>query len=400
MFSSHPHEIKKDISSNIWKIILIKFLSSFGIFMPIVVLFYQDNGLTMTQILLLQAIFSLSIFLFELPSGYFSDVLGRKRTIILAQFFDFIGFLIYSLSHGFWGFLCGELILGVGASFLSGTDSAMLYDTLIVIKKEDEYKKLEGRIQGFNYLALTIGSVFGGFLGAIQLRLPFFIQTFLSFISFLIAFTLIEPPIEKFKIENPLNDIFKILKYVMKNAEIKWLLVYAAIISSGVILLKWFIQPYFKLVGLRIEFFGIILALFNLFTVFVSLNAHSIESKIGKRNLLIGFPFLMFFAYLIMGLFPSLITIMLALIFYFIKGVGNPVMKAYINELVPSKIRATVLSIRNLLFRVIFSITSPFLGWIADVYSLTTALIFSGILFFIMSLIVLLLMFKHTKHLT
>ncbi|MEA3378974.1 MAG: MFS transporter [Nanoarchaeota archaeon] len=120
-----------NIESNIWKLYVIKALRWFMLIMPIIVLFFQENGLSIKEVLLLQSFFSIGIILFEIPSGYFSDVIGRKTTIIFGCILEFIGFSVYSFSYGFIGFLIAELILGLGSSFLSGTDSAIIYDGLI-----------------------------------------------------------------------------------------------------------------------------------------------------------------------------------------------------------------------------------------------------------------------------
>ena len=59
--------------------------------MPIIVLFFQEHGLSLTQVMLLQAIYSLSVAILEIPSGYIADIFGRKKTIILSTIFTFIG---------------------------------------------------------------------------------------------------------------------------------------------------------------------------------------------------------------------------------------------------------------------------------------------------------------------
>ena len=76
----------------------------------------------MHQIMVLQAIYSVSIVALEIPSGYFADVLGRRRTLILGVIMGTVGMGIYSLSYGFLGFLIAELVLGIGQSFVSGAD--------------------------------------------------------------------------------------------------------------------------------------------------------------------------------------------------------------------------------------------------------------------------------------
>ena len=123
--------MKKTTRSNIWKLYLIKISKWFMLFMPYIVPFYQDNGLDMHQIMVLQAIYSISIVVLEIPSGYMADVIGRRRTLILGVILGTIGFGIYSFSFGFMGFLLADLVLGFGQSFISGADSALLYYSLL-----------------------------------------------------------------------------------------------------------------------------------------------------------------------------------------------------------------------------------------------------------------------------
>jgi len=107
--------------------------------MPIIVLFYQENGLSMQNVLTLKAFYSVAVVIMEIPSGYFADIWGRKKTLILGSVLGCLGFVVYGFSSDFYGFLLAELILGVGSSFISGADSALLYDSLLQDKKEGTY---------------------------------------------------------------------------------------------------------------------------------------------------------------------------------------------------------------------------------------------------------------------
>lgn len=84
------------------------------LYMPIVKLFYEENGLDNFQLFLLHGVYSLVIALLEIPSGYAADIWGRKNALIMGTTFGSIGFAIYSFTYGFWGFLLAELALGVG----------------------------------------------------------------------------------------------------------------------------------------------------------------------------------------------------------------------------------------------------------------------------------------------
>jgi len=386
-----------NIESNIWKLYVIKALRWFMLVMPIIVLFFQENGLSMKEVLLLQSIFSIVIILFEIPSGYFSDVIGRKTTIILGCILGFFGFSIYSFSYGFWGFLIAELTLGLGSSFLSGTDSAIIYDSLIQSKKEKDYKKIEGRMLSVGNFSEAIASFLGGFVALISLRTPFYIEMVLMFFTIPLAFTLIEPKRQKYENEEgPIKEIIKIVKYsIHHNGEIKWLIFYSGFIGASTLTMVWFIQPYFQFVGLPLAYFGIAWGILNLSVGIFSLYAHKIELSVGRKKSLISLIFISFIGYMLLGIFNSLWAIGFIILFYFVRGISGPILKDYVNKLISSNMRATVLSVKNLFGRLVFSIIGPFIGWLTDVYSLQLALLTSGSIFVILGIISLLFLHKN-----
>jgi len=119
---------------NIWKLFVIKGLLWFMVIMPVIVLFFQDIGLDLQEIMILTASYSLSVALMEIPSGYTADQIGRKKTLVLGCTLAFLGFVLFSLSYSFWWFLIAEVLLGIGNSFISGADSALMYDSLLEVK--------------------------------------------------------------------------------------------------------------------------------------------------------------------------------------------------------------------------------------------------------------------------
>ncbi|MFT4303525.1 MAG: MFS transporter [Candidatus Woesearchaeota archaeon] len=381
-----------NIISNIWKLYVIQALRYFLIIMPTIVLFFQENGLSMSQIFLLQAIFSISIVIFEIPSGYFSDVLGRKKTIVIGCTLGFIGLVIYSFSYGFFGFLAAELLLGLGASFISGTNSAMIYDTLSQSKKKNEYSKIEGRLQSVGNFSEAIASFLGGFIALISLRTNFYVETIIVFFTIPLALSLIEPRRKlNLERESPIKEIIKIVKYsIHQHKEIKWLILYSAFISGATLTNVWLIQPYFNLVRLPLQYFGIAWGILNISVGIFALQAYKFEIFFGRRKSLISLIILLFIGYISLGIFSQLWGILFIVIFYFVRGISGPIVKDYVNKLIKSDMRATVLSVKNLFGRLVFSIISPFIGWIADVYTLQIAFINAGIIFFVLGLISLL----------
>src|SRR6056297_1759809 len=165
--------MKTLLKRNIILLYLIKIAKWFMLYMPIVVLFYEENGLSMKHVFLLQAIYSIAIVVLEIPSGYLADVLGRKKTLVIGTMLGFMGFVVYSFSFGFWGFLLAEMVLGMGQSLISGADSAMLYDTLEDMDRSEDYIKFEGRMVSIGNFAEAIAGILGGLLATISLRLPY-----------------------------------------------------------------------------------------------------------------------------------------------------------------------------------------------------------------------------------
>jgi len=142
--------------------------------MPIIVPFYNSNGLGMTEVFTLQAAYSLSTVILEVPSGYFADAYGRKRSIVLGALLGFTGNLMYCISYDFTGFLVAEIIMGVGISFISGSDSALLYDTLIARKEEDRYTRFEGFTISVGNFSEAAAGLAGGRLAPSNLPTPLF----------------------------------------------------------------------------------------------------------------------------------------------------------------------------------------------------------------------------------
>ncbi len=385
------------VQSNIWKIGVIKALRWFMLMMPTIVLFFQENGLSMKEVLLLQSLFSVAVIIFEIPSGYFSDVVGRKATIVLACILSFLGFSIYTISYGFTGFLIAELVLGLGSSFLSGTDSAILYDSLLQANRDGEYKKYEGRLSAVGNFSEALASFAGGLLAVISLRTPIYAEAIVVFFSIPLALTLVEPARKAYKnTEGSIREIAKIVTYCLhQHSELKWLMVYSAIVGASTLTMAWFVQPYFLTVGLPLAYFGIAWGLLNISTGMFSLYAHKIEMTLGRTRSLVMLIFLSFLGSLLLALFQSLWAMVFLLLFYFVRGVNNPIIQDYVNRLITSDMRATVLSVKNLVGRILFAIIGPFIGWITDVYSLQVALITSGSMFLGLGVISLLFLRKY-----
>lgn len=354
--------------------------------MPIVVLFYQHNGLSIKEVFILQSIYSLSIVILEIPSGYFADVLGRKNTLIAGAILGFAGYTIYSLTYGFIGFMVAEIILGFGQSMISGADSALLYDSLLNDGKQDDYLKHEGRMTSVGNFAEASAGILGGLLAALSLRYPYYGQAIVAFIAIPAALTLIEPKINQDRIDLNWKQIIDIVKYsLFRNAELRWNIIYSSIVGASTLTMAWFVQPWLIRAKVDVGSFGIIWTALNLIVGVAAMYAYKTELKFGRKQVIIAFSIAIGLGFIIAGIMPHLWALTFFVIFYIARGIATPILKDGINRISPSNMRATILSVRNFTIRIIFSIWGPFYGWLTDKWSLMHALVIAGVIFFLLS---------------
>ncbi len=390
----------QNFKRNIIALYAIKTAKWFMLYMPIIVLFYQENGLTLRDVLTLQAIYSIAVIILEIPSGYAADVWGRKNTIILGSILGTIGFAVYSFTSGFYGFLIAELILGTAQSFISGSDSALLYDSLKLQGREKQYVKYEGRVLSIGNFAETLAALAGGFLAEISLRTPFYWQTVIAFIAVPAAFSLYEPKVSSKIVGAGLKHIFSVVKYsLFKSKELSLNILFSSVIGCATLTMAWFLQTYLNKIHNFTEYqVGIAWAVVNLTVGVATMFAYKIENKIGSLKTTLFILIVISGAYIVLGLTQLQFVFGIIWLFYFFRGIATPVLKDYINRLCEPQVRATVLSVRNFVIRIFFSAFGPFMGWMADIYSIKQAFLFSGLIILLSGSLLLVFYFPFIRN--
>ncbi len=386
---------------NIYKLYIIKVAKWFMLTMPILMLFYQNMGFTAEESFQLKAFYSIAIVLFEIPSGYAADVLGRRKTIIIGSILGTLGFGIYSFFSGFYAFLAAEVILGIGQSFVSGADSALLYDSLKADGNEDQYLKLEGRNFSVGNFSEAIAGFAGGALAEISLRTPFFFQTGIAFIAIPAAFLLKEPTRFTRNVKAGWKDIWNIVKYaILKNKSLRYNILYSAIIGSATLTMAWIYPVYLSQLNFKEIEIGFSSTVLNLAVGFTTLFAYKIERRLQPKFTILTFTLVITIMFIALGFINSAWAILLLLVFYINRGVATPVLKDYINRITSSDMRATVLSLRALLIRMNFAILAPLLGYLTDTYTLNQAFIIIGIVFMVLTGSTIFLFLRSLKNVT
>lgn len=395
------------LKNNIWKFNVMKFFYALCFAIPILVIFRQENWLSMTEIMLLQSIYAIFMVFLEVPSGYLADIFWRKKSIIVWVFLWLIGNIIVTFGYWFVDFLIAELVFAIWTAALSWADTAFIYDTLKDLWREKEYKKIWWNATLIFLITMAIAQIlwwiiaeywlpFWIFESVDNLRLTLFISLPFLFLAIPFAFSLYEPNKHKSIIKKwYLNHMFVTLKEeVLSNKNILWMMWFFMVLWASYSFALWFYQPYFKQIGFNLLYFGIIFWWFQIFSAIVSKYTYKIEQKLWFSYTIILSTILVIISYIGMWINWAMRWLIFCFFQQFVRWLYWILSTDYIHSKVSSQYRATMQSIQNLWKSLVYAIFLPIFWRVADIYSLSDSLIIIGLTSAIILIPTLIVLFK------
>lgn len=197
------------------------FWDCFILFYPIKILFFAEVCGSLVEAMSLFAIQNLSITLLEIPTGCLSDKWGRKWVCCTGAGFMLISFILYAIAENYFVLAIASILNGLSSALASGNNSALLYDSLVQIKRKKDYHKEISKNTSLAQLSLALGSLVGMFFVLISLRAVMIASIVPAVIAFIITLKLAEP--KKAYKDNSTNllHIFKSLKYLIKHKRLR-----------------------------------------------------------------------------------------------------------------------------------------------------------------------------------
>jgi len=355
--------------TNINKLYAFSFLQKTLFPMAIITLFWKDHiGLTLTEILLLQSIFSAATVILEYPSGYISDRLGYRNALTIATVLGTAGWGIYTIADSFVDVLAAEILLGAGLSFVSGSDSALLYESLRGERAEQLYARYEGRMNGFAQTGEALGALFAGVLYASAPLLPFFLQVGVWIMAFSVTRTFKEPPRDRSLFARThLAEALRITRYAfLENRRLRATILLNTLLGLASFYPVWLIQPYMQQHDVPLAWFGPVWAGANLTVAMCALTSHRVHASLGDRNMILLCIALILAGYFGLGLIGGTFGFLFYYLLTSMRGLRGPMFLSHTQVESPSANRASILSLQALAFRVAFIMTGPFVGRLAD----------------------------------
>ena len=291
--------------------------------------------------------------------------------------------LIYCTGGSFSEFAIAEILAGVAGSLISGANTALCYDSLLQLGREKRYQVWEGRLVAIAGISEAVCGIIGAAIASINLVYPFYLQTVCLAIYFCLALTLVEPKRHQPIAKKQLGQLKDIIVDVIKRPRLRWLILLSATFSSASFLTVWLSQDYLKQLNIPIQAFGWAWAIFHIGMSLASVNAHRLQSILGIKKATLGLVLIMAASYICLGNIDRLWGIVFIMGIYIVRGLCSPIILNAVNQQISSTVRATILSINSLVFRIAFAIVAPIVGAIASRYDLFTGLTVAGCLFLI-----------------
>jgi len=381
---------KKLLERNIKLYYMNRFFRQFVLFLPVWALFFQEVGLSLAQITIAATLMHVTIQSLEVPSGIFADLYGRKKSVFLSALFFILALLAYSFAYDFIHLLLGEILMGISFAFSSGAIQAMVYDSLYDLDKKKDFKKVESHSFFISGISHSIASIIGGFIAVYSLRLTFFYTLIPGLLLFLTNILFYEPEHHKSVGDKDyLKHHKEAWNFTKKHKKVLFLMFYNA--SYMILTLAFFIllQPYMIKVGFQLKFFGYLYAFFLFISALGSKFMNPIEEFLGEKKSMLLIPISTIIGILIVFFSKSLLLSIIGISLFELNwGFLNPLISSYMNEHLPTKYRATIISFNGFIIGIGSLTFIPLMGRLGDIsldYSFLLILLL-GIIGFIFAL--------------
>lgn len=377
--------LKKIFMKNYYKNIHIDYIftifKSLDVTHGIWMLYLASKGLSLFQIGVLEGIFHITSMIMETPTGAIADIFGRKSSRLIGIIFSVLACGIMILSNSYILFIVSFILSALSYNFESGAGEALVYDSLIACKKEKSFMKIIGRKEVFYQAASVIALIIGGYVGNIQYHFAYFLALGFSLVAFIVGLFFSEPQVRENKIHMSVPQAIK-AQYINSFIAIKsssrlaYLILLTSFTCASITLSFYYLQIAWLEANISIFAIGIYLAIAALCAAVGALLADKIEKRLGESFLLKTVP-------LIMAIFVGLLAFNKFSIYSFcilscMEAILYVTSRDYINKIIKSESRATILSFDSMAFSVSMIIMFPVFGLISDNLGIHNSFIILG----------------------
>jgi MFS family permease len=358
-------------------------------------LFLLDAGLSNAEAFLANAFFTIGQVIFEIPTGIVADLKGRRTSYILGTLTLAASTLLYFgawMTHApFWAWAISSILLGLGYTFFSGATEAWLVDAMAHAEYKGEMESVFAKGQAVSGIAMLVGSVAGGFIAQFtDLGVPYILRAAFLLVDFGIAVFFMRDwgftPEKSTGIGKDVRTLFGTsIDQGLRKPAIRWIMLGAPFATGVGFYVFYAMQPHLlNLFGdpNAYSIGGLMAALFALTQIVGSLGAPLIRKlfKLRTTALLIG-EILGVSGLLLLGVANNFwLALGIVAVWGLLSSCIMPIRRTYLNSLIPSKQRATVLSFDSLMGSSGGVVIQPILGRTADLWGYMQSFLLGGLI--------------------
>jgi MFS family permease len=359
------------LTRDLHRFYLFRLLATSYLWVPIFVPFMHARGLGFEEIALLHAIYSVVVILVEVPTGALADRIGRRQSMMFGALAMVGACLTAYGAHDFATFAAAEVLAAISMALCSGADSAYLYDLLQRHGRGHEYARREGTASAWHQAGSGLACAAGGWLGTMDLALPYLITAGISAAAFVTALLMradrpapARPRAASEELALYLGHMRQSLRDVISSRRLVWIIGYAAVVfvllRSTVVLY----QPYLDSRGFSLAQIGLVYAGSYLVAAIAARRFHAVRRWLGEEPLAYGILAMLVVSFLLLNRFQGGLASMSMLLMQAVaNGLYSPLAKTMLNHnIADSSRRATILSIESIARRAATGLFWPVAG--------------------------------------
>jgi len=358
---------------NIHLLKIFNFLIGFSLFAPLAIIYFSRVSGSYTLGASIFGITMLASAIFEVPTGIWSDRVGRRVTIILGSWTRVIAFILYAIGLSYWWLVAGAILEGLSRSFYSGNNDTLLHDTLADDGMEGDYDEHLGKTTSTEHMAYGISGLLGGIVASISFAYVMWLSVVSQAIMLYISYKFVEPKLRSHLDTNLFAHIKEAVKLFVHNKKLRLLSITDAIsFSTGEVSFQFrsaFLQSVWPLWAIGI--------VSTLTSIGASLSFHfssKIIRKVGSEKMILIRSIYGKISSLIAYGIPSVYSPLIVITPSIIYGAGQVAKNELMQREFSDHQRATMSSLNSFISNIGFAIMSVAIGLFPDFTSPATAL--------------------------
>jgi MFS family permease len=350
---------------NIYLLSWFNFFNDFVFYAPVAVIYFSKIAGSYALGMSIFSVVQVSSALFEVPTGVFSDMIGRKNTVVAGAVGSLLSVVCYAIGGNYLWLVFGALLEGLGRSFFSGNNDALLHDSLAETKMHAEYHTHFGKLHAMNSAGSAIVMVTGSLMAGYSFALVFWASLIPRLALLVLALLMVEPTIHLEKSTNIFSHLQDSLSIFRSNRKLR-LLTIASAMRDAVYEGAYQFRTAFVATLWPVWALGFSNMISNLMAAASFYFSGKVIDKFGYKRVLVFEIIFNRIINMTALIFPTIFSPALMGVTSITYGVTTTAMNTMQQKEFNSAQRATLGSLSNLFGSFAFGVTAILLGYVGD----------------------------------